>query len=78
MQHGAVTDWSYSDARRRLVRAGRSQLARHTARGRLDDEANRVVDCSCGWTGNGLGWVEHLDNVVRSALDGGRTPATRD
>lgn len=64
-----VQDWTYLDARRRMVRAGRTQLPQHTATGRLDDDGNRLVDCSCGWSGNGLGWVGHLDNVVRAALD---------
>jgi hypothetical protein len=63
-----VRDLTYGEARRRLLRAGRSQLRRHTATGRLDDVGNRIVDCTCGWTGNGLGWAGHLDHVVRSAL----------
>lgn len=62
-------DWTYRDARRRLVRAARMQLPNHRASPRLDDEGNRLVDCGCGWTGNGLGWAAHLDAVVRSALD---------
>jgi hypothetical protein len=62
-------DWTYLAARRRLVLAGRAQLSRHVALARLDDIGNRLVDCGCGWTGNGLGWVAHLDNVVRAALD---------
>jgi hypothetical protein len=62
-------DWTYLAARRRLVQAGRVQLSRHVASARLDDIGNRLVDCGCGWTGNGLGWVAHLDNVVRAALD---------
>lgn len=67
----AVQDWTYQDARRRLVRAGRDHLPHHTATGRMDDDGNRMVDCSCGWTGNGLGWAGHIDHVVRSALDAG-------
>jgi len=62
-------DWSYRDARLRMVRAGREELRRHVGAARLDDEGNRLVDCSCGWVGNGLGWTSHLDTVVRAALD---------
>lgn len=64
-------DWTYREARQRLVDAGGRYLQRHTASSRLDDVANRIVDCSCGWTGNALGWAGHLDQVVRSSLDGG-------
>lgn len=64
-----VRDWTYGDARRRMVWAGGAELARHTGRGRLDARGNRIVDCSCGWTGNGLGWAGHLDNVVKLASD---------
>ena len=71
-------DWSYSDARRRLLEAAGDQLPRHTASGRLDDAANRLVDCSCGWAGNALGWAAHLDHVVCSALDGGGSAAVAD
>jgi cyclopropane fatty-acyl-phospholipid synthase-like methyltransferase len=62
-------DWTYLDARRRLVRAGQAQLPRHVASARLDEMGNRLVDCGCGWTGNGLGWIAHIDSVVRAALD---------
>jgi hypothetical protein len=65
----ARQDWTYRDARRRMVRAGRAQLPRHSAVARLDDRGNRIVDCGCGWTGNGLGWAGHLDSVVRAALE---------
>jgi hypothetical protein len=51
------------------MRAARAQLPRHVASARLDDDGNRIVDCECGWTGNGLGWLAHLDTVVRGALD---------
>lgn len=64
-----VPDWTYRDARRRMLHAGRAQLPGHSAVARLDDHGNRLVDCRCGWTGNGLGWAGHLDSVVRSALD---------
>jgi hypothetical protein len=62
-------DWTYRDARRRMLRAGRALLPRHVAVARLDDQGNRLVDCSCGWIGNGLGWAGHLDSVVRAGLD---------
>ncbi|MDQ4036013.1 MAG: hypothetical protein M3153_08790 [Chloroflexota bacterium] len=65
-------DWTYRAARRRMVRAGRAEIGRHTAVARLDDHGNRLVDCGCGWTGNGLGWAAHLDAVVRSALNAGQ------
>jgi glutamate-1-semialdehyde aminotransferase len=52
-----------------MVRAGRAEIARHSAVARLDDDGNRLVDCSCGWSGNALGWAGHLDAMVRSALD---------
>jgi hypothetical protein len=65
-----VPDWSYRDARQRLIAAGQALLPRHSATGRLDERANRLVDCTCGWSGNGLGWSEHLDHVVRSGLRG--------
>jgi hypothetical protein len=64
-------DWTYRAARRRMVRAGRALLPRHVAVPRLDDRGNRIVDCGCGWSGNGLGWIGHLDSVMRVAMDGG-------
>ncbi|MBA2633604.1 MAG: hypothetical protein H0U86_11500 [Chloroflexi bacterium] len=64
-----VRDWTYRAARRRMVRAGGVELAHHTGRARLDERGNRIVDCSCGWTGNGLGWSGHLDHIVHRALD---------
>lgn len=67
--NGSTGDWSFRDARRRLVHRGRRHLAGHAAAPRLDDDGNRLVDCGCGWTGNGLGWSGHLDDVVRAALD---------
>lgn len=62
-------DWTYRAARRRMINAARVQLPRHVASPRLDDDGNRLVDCGCGWAGNGLGWNAHLDSVVRAALD---------
>ena len=62
-------DWTYEAARQRLLRAGRAQLPRHAAAARMDDNGNRIVECRCGWSGNGLGWTRHLDSVVRGALD---------
>jgi hypothetical protein len=64
-------DWTYRAARTRMVRAGRASLPRHVAVARLDDRGNRIVDCGCGWSGNGLGWMGHLDSVMRVALDRG-------
>ena len=64
-----VRDWTYQAARRRMVLAGGIELTHHTGTGRLDQRGNRTVDCSCGWTGNGLGWSGHLDDVVSHALD---------
>ena len=64
-------DWTYRAARRRLIRAGEAQLPRHIAAARMDQNGNRIVDCGCGWSGNGLGWAGHLDAVVRLALDKG-------
>jgi hypothetical protein len=65
-------DWTYRAARKRLIRAGKAQLPRHIAAAHMDRNANRVVECSCGWSGNGLGWAGHIDNVVRVALDATR------
>ena len=62
-------DWTYREARRRMIEAGQMHLPQHVAGARMDDNGNRIVDCICGWTGNGLGWVSHLDSVVRMALD---------
>ena len=62
-------DWTYRDAWRRLLSAGQAELPRHTAIGRLDERGNRIVDCGCGWSGNGLGWASHIDAVVRLAVD---------
>lgn len=62
-------DWTFRAARRRMIRAGKAQLPLHVAAARMDRNGNRIVDCLCGWSGNGLGWVDHLDSVVHSALD---------
>ena len=62
-------DWSFAAARQRVILAGQAQLPRHVAVARMDDSGNRIVDCGCGWSGNGLGWASHLDSVVRLALD---------
>ena len=74
----AAGDWSYRDARRRLVVAGRRHLQRHPAAIRLDDSANPIVDCGCGWTGNALGWAGHLDGVIRASIAGGRRRSSQD
>lgn len=67
----ARQDWTYRAARRRMLKVGRAQLPSHVAVARMDDAGNRIVDCRCGWSGNGLGWVDHLDGVVRQALGAG-------
>ena len=64
-----VKDWSYREARRRMIRAARPRLSRHTAIPSLDDDGNRLVTCRCGWRGNGIGWAGHVDTVVRAAVD---------
>jgi hypothetical protein len=64
-------DWTYRAARKRMVRVGRAQLRHHAAAARMDNAGNRIVHCRCGWTGNALGWSEHLDNVVHQALSSG-------
>jgi hypothetical protein len=64
-------DWTYRAARKRMLRAGRTQLPRHVAVARMDKSGNRIVDCRCGWTGNALGWADHIDSVVRGALGAG-------
>jgi len=69
MGRAAIQDWSYREARERMVRAGREQLPRHVGVAQLDDGGNRIVECACGWRGNGLGWAGHLDVIVRLALD---------
>jgi hypothetical protein len=66
-------DWTYRAARQRMLRVARAQLRRHIAAARLDDAGNRIVDCRCGWSGNGLGWAGHIDSVVRGALGAGST-----
>jgi hypothetical protein len=61
-------DWTYREATVRLVRAGRERLASHLAHARLDGAANLVVECTCRWRGNGVGWARHLESVVATAL----------
>ncbi len=52
--------------------AGRTGPAPAPRRCRAHGQAgNRIVDCRCGWTGNALGWADHLDSVVRGALGAG-------
>jgi hypothetical protein len=63
-----VRDWSYRGAQRRLRRAAKALLPRHTGSVRLDSAGNRIAECSCGWTGDGPGWLSHLDEVVSSVL----------
>lgn len=62
-------DWTYRDARRRMVSVGRARLLEHVGVASLDDHGNRLVECGCGWRGNGIGWAGHVDSVVRSAVD---------
>lgn len=63
-----IRDWTYRDARRRMVRAGRARLPEHVGVASLDDDGNRLVECGCGWRGNGIGWATHIDSVVRAAI----------
>jgi hypothetical protein len=67
-------DWTYRDARRRMVRLGRARLLEHTGLAGLDDDGNRLVQCACGWRGNGIGWARHLESVVRSAINSDTRP----
>jgi hypothetical protein len=69
-----VRDWTYRDARRRMVQVGRARLREHVGVASLDDVGNRLVRCACGWRGNGPGWMGHLDTVVRSAVDADTQP----
>jgi hypothetical protein len=69
-----VRDWTYRDARQRMVRLGRARLLEHTGLPDLDDDGNRLVQCACGWRGNGIGWSRHLDTVVRAAIDSDARP----
>ena len=69
-----IRDWTYREARLRLVRAGRARLPEHVAVAALDDHGNRLVECGCGWRGNGIGWAAHLDSVVRAAVVADRLP----
>lgn len=62
-----VRDWSYGEAKRRFQEAAAAHLPRHLASVELDSEANRIVRCACGWAGNGLGWLTHIDSVLASA-----------
>ena len=72
--HGVIRDWTYRAARNRMVRAGRARLPGHVAVASIDNRGNRLVDCGCGWRGNGIGWAAHLDSVVRVAVDEDRLP----
>jgi hypothetical protein len=63
-----IRDWSYRAARRRLHRSSQQQLPSHAAAAEFDLSANLIVQCACGWRGNGLGWVTHLHDVVGSAI----------
>ncbi len=63
-----IRDWTYESARLRLLLAGRAHLPSHLASVELDEVGNRVVKCSCGWRGNGLGWIDHVDEIVCASL----------
>ena len=65
----ASGDWSYREARKRLLVAGRRHIQRHAGSIGLDDNASPIVDCACGWTGNPHDWAGHLDGVVRASID---------
>lgn len=65
---GTVRDWSYREAQRRLRRIARQCLPSHSAHVRLDRVGNRMIDCSCGWRGNGPGWLTHVDQIVCDSL----------
>lgn len=69
-----IRDWTYRDARSRMVRVGRTRLREHAGVASLDDVGNQLVQCACGWRGNSLGWTGHLDDVVRSAVDSDTQP----
>jgi hypothetical protein len=63
-----IRDWSYGEARRRFREAAATHLPQHLAAMELDRDANRIVKCSCGWTGNGIGWLAHIDSVLAGAM----------
>lgn len=65
---GGIRDWTYRGAQLRLRRVGQRHLARHIARVQLDAVGNRMVQCGCGWRGNGLGWLAHVDHVIGGAV----------
>lgn len=64
-----IRDWTYREARDRMVRAGRARLLEHVSVATIDDEGIRLVECACTWRGNGIGWAAHIDSVVRAALN---------
>jgi len=64
----SIRDWSYDEAAHRLRRSAATALPGHSAVMSLDPSGNRVATCSCRWTGNGLGWLEHIDVVVSGAV----------
>ncbi len=66
-----IRDWTYRDARDRMVRAGRLRLPEHVGVAIIADDGTRLVECGCRWRGNGIGWVAHIDSVVRAALNAG-------
>lgn len=64
-----IWDWTYREARLRMVRAGRERLPEHVGVATIDDDGNRLVECACSWRGNSIGWAAHIDSVVRAALN---------
>ncbi|MGH2598817.1 MAG: hypothetical protein ACRDJ9_05460 [Dehalococcoidia bacterium] len=65
---GSNRDWTYRAAQLRLQQAGQTRLPSHLAGVQLDLAGNRVVECQCGWRGNGLGWLAHVDQVIGEAV----------
>jgi hypothetical protein len=63
-----IRDWSYRAARRRLQRASQKQLPSHAAAAEFDLSANIIVQCACGWRGNGPGWLSHVQDVVGASI----------
>jgi hypothetical protein len=63
-----IRDWTFREAKRRLRQVAAVHLPKHTAGMRLDRDGNRVVRCSCGWVGNGLGWLTHMEAVLGGAV----------
>jgi len=63
-----IRDWTYQAAADRLRQSATVELPDHRAHMTLDPVGNRVVTCGCGWHGNGLGWLAHIDHIVSAAV----------